>query len=84
MKMEAQYFRNLSNFFVAGVNYKKSDASTRGKFAISEEQYSRVLESAAKQNLNEVFIVSTCNRTEIYGFAENSVVTGPHLRNEGG
>jgi glutamyl-tRNA reductase len=71
--MEAQYFRNISNFFVAGVNYKKSDASTRGRFAISENQYSRVLESASANGLNEVFILSTCNRTEIYGFAENSM-----------
>src|SRR6476619_4238171 len=73
MKMEAQYFRNISNFFVIGVNYKKSDANIHGRFAISEDQYSRVLETAASQGLNEVFILSTCNRTEIYGFAENSM-----------
>ncbi|HWJ89518.1 MAG TPA: glutamyl-tRNA reductase [Flavisolibacter sp.] len=66
--MDTQYFKNISNFFVAGINYKKSDASTRGEFAISNEQYSKVLEKAAAQGLNEVFILSTCNRTEIYGF----------------
>lgn len=70
--METQHFKNIANFFVAGINYKKSDASIRGQFAISNEQYSTILELASKQGLNELFILSTCNRTEIYGFAHNS------------
>lgn len=67
--MENQYFKNIPNFYVAGINYKKSDASVRGQFAIGTEQYAAVLAAAAEQGLNEVFILSTCNRTEIYGFA---------------
>jgi glutamyl-tRNA reductase len=70
--MNAQLFKNISTFFVAGINYKKSDASSRGQFAITNEQYSIILEKAAAQGLNEVFILSTCNRTEIYGFAHSS------------
>src|SRR5215218_7522300 len=67
--MEPHYFKNISNFFVAGINYKKSDASIRGRFAINDDQYAAVLERAQYQGLNEIFILSTCNRTEIYGFA---------------
>jgi len=67
--MNTQHFKNISNFFVAGINYKKSDASVRGKFAIGSEQYSAILQQASLQGLNEIFILSTCNRTEIYGFA---------------
>jgi glutamyl-tRNA reductase len=67
--MNTQYFKNISNFFVAGINYKKSDASIRGQFAIANEQYANILEEAAAQGLDEIFILSTCNRTEIYGFA---------------
>src|SRR5829696_5102854 len=70
--MDTQYFKNISNFFVAGINYKKSDASIRGQFAISNEQYSTILETASLQGLNELFILSTCNRTEIYGFAHSA------------
>lgn len=70
--MENQYFKSIPNFYVAGINYKKSDASVRGQFAIGTEQYAAVLASAAQQGLNEIFILSTCNRTEIYGFAHNS------------
>lgn len=70
--MENQYFKNIPNFYVAGINYKKSDASVRGQFAIGAEQYAAVLALAAEQGLNEIFILSTCNRTEIYGFAHSS------------
>ncbi|MGZ8538817.1 MAG: glutamyl-tRNA reductase [Flavisolibacter sp.] len=68
-EMDQQYFKNISNFFVAGINYKKSDASIRGLFAINNDQYSSILEKATLQGLDEIFILSTCNRTEIYGFA---------------
>ena len=67
--MDTPYFKNISNFYVAGINYKKSDASVRGQFAINNDQYQSILQKAADQGLNEVFILSTCNRTEIYGFA---------------
>ena len=70
--MDSHHFKNISNFFVAGINYKKSDAAARGKFAINNDQYARILEKAGSQGLNELFILSTCNRTEIYGFAHNS------------
>jgi glutamyl-tRNA reductase len=70
--MNSHYFKNISNFFVAGINYKKSDAAARGQFAINNLQYASILEKAALQGLNELFILSTCNRTEIYGFASSS------------
>jgi glutamyl-tRNA reductase len=70
--MNTEYLKNISNFYVAGINYKKSDASVRGQFAISNDQYVRILQQARIKGLNEVFILSTCNRTEIYGFANNS------------
>lgn len=44
----------------------------RGRFAVGSEQYFKILQQAALHGLNEVFILSTCNRTEIYGFAHCS------------
>ncbi len=61
----------LSKFFIAGINYKKTDASIRGQFAINNEQYLNILQAAPQFGVSECFILSTCNRTEIYGFAEN-------------
>lgn len=62
---------NLSNFYIAGINYKKTDASIRGRFAVNNDQYATILQSAPQFCISECFILSTCNRTEIYGFAED-------------
>ncbi len=63
---------DLSRFFVAGINYKKTDAAVRGSFAVNNEQYARILELAAARGLGDLFVLSTCNRTEIYGFADDA------------
>jgi glutamyl-tRNA reductase len=62
----------ISNFFVVGVNYKKTDATRRSLFAVGEEQYTAILADAGKMGLTDLFVLSTCNRTEIYGFAEDA------------
>lgn len=63
---------DISKFFVIGVNYKKTNELVRGSFAISREQYQELLSIATVVHLKELFVLSTCNRTEIYGFAENA------------
>jgi glutamyl-tRNA reductase len=62
---------DILHFFVAGINYKKSDAATRGQFAINNDQYDAIIEKAAVYHIDSFFILSTCNRTEVYGFAED-------------
>jgi glutamyl-tRNA reductase len=63
--------KDISNFYVAGINYKKADASLRGQFAVSNDQYKVILTLATSYGMTELFIISTCNRTEIYGFTSN-------------
>ncbi|WP_139366945.1 glutamyl-tRNA reductase [Sediminibacterium ginsengisoli] len=67
----------IDQFFVAGINYKKTDAAVRGQFAIGPEQYLSILQKARQYGLQEVFVLSTCNRTEIYGIAPSA----DHLTN---
>ncbi|GAA4461664.1 glutamyl-tRNA reductase [Nemorincola caseinilytica] len=57
-------------FIVTGINYKKSDAAVRGQFAVNNEQYAALLATACQFGISDMFVLSTCNRTEIYGFAE--------------
>ncbi len=64
--------KEISTFFVAGINYKKTDAALRSQFAINTGQYANILNLAPSYNLNELFVISTCNRTEIYGFTESA------------
>ena len=63
-----------SHFFVAGINYRKTDTLTRGKFAVTTEQYASILEKAGNAGLKELFILSTCNRTEIYALAPDAEI----------
>jgi glutamyl-tRNA reductase len=70
-KMQENGFKELNRFFIAGINYKKTDAAVRGSFAIGQDQYNELIKTAPAFGINEFFIVSTCNRTEIYGFAEH-------------
>ena len=64
---------DISGFFVVGINYKKTDAAIRGQFAIGNEQYEKILTLAPSFHITELFVLSTCNRTEIYGFADSAV-----------
>jgi glutamyl-tRNA reductase len=60
------------SFFAVGINYKKSDASVRGMFSVTPDQYKTLLTAAGTSSITEVFVLSTCNRTEIYGLATDA------------
>lgn len=59
-------------FFVAGVNYRKFDTELRGQFALAGNMITTVLTKAKQYGVGEAFILSTCNRTEIYGLADTA------------
>ncbi len=63
---------NINQFYIAGINYKKTDATIRGQYAINHNQYTSILTNASFLNVSELFILSTCNRTEIYGMANSA------------
>ncbi len=70
--MNGNSLNDFSRFFITGINYKKTDAAIRSQFAILDDQYAAINEAALSFGVNEFFIISTCNRTEIYGFADNA------------
>ncbi len=59
-------------FYNIGVNYKKTDVSTRGKFSLSKEKQISLLKLGKKRNIKGLLVLSTCNRTEVVGFSSNS------------
>src|SRR5690348_11887970 len=61
----------LNKFSVAGINYRKSDVSIRGKFFISPEHSILLLKRAAEKEFPGCMVLSTCNRTEIYGICDH-------------
>lgn len=62
--------KRQEHFYNIGVSYKKADANTRGKFSLSKENQRALLQLAKEKGLQGLFVLSTCNRTEIFGFAE--------------
>src|SRR4051812_3629428 len=58
----------VKKFYMVGINFQKTDTEQRSRFSIpsakNEEAYTQ-----SSACLEHFFILSTCNRTEIYGFA---------------
>lgn len=59
------------NFYAIGLNYKKADAEMRGRFSISDTAKENILTQAKAEGLPSLTVISTCNRTELYGFAQH-------------
>lgn len=59
------------NLYNIGVSYKKADVEMRGSFSLSEENQIALLQEAKEKGIDGIFVLSTCNRTEVTGFAEH-------------
>ena len=59
------------NFYCIGLSYKKADASMRGLFSLSVQNKDFLLDEAKNEGIEELMVISTCNRTELYGYAEH-------------
>jgi len=58
-------------FYAVGLSYRKADAETRGKFNLDAAARQRVLLQGQQEGISSLIVTSTCNRTEIYGFAQH-------------
>ncbi|GAA4802943.1 glutamyl-tRNA reductase [Litoribaculum gwangyangense] len=67
-----KYNISRNNYFYAiGLSYKKADADIRGRFSLDEDSRLSLLNQAKKNGIESLIVTSTCNRTEIYGFAQH-------------
>ena len=69
--MENHHTSKPHYFYAVGLSYKKADAEIRGKFSLDAVAKMRLLEQAKNEGIESLIVTSTCNRTEIYGFAEH-------------
>lgn len=51
---------------VAGVNFHKTSLEIRNKFALTTEHIKSIYSDLPREYVRDFFILSTCNRTEIY------------------
>ena len=69
--MENNTFAKHPTFYAIGLSYKKADAAMRGKFSLDDKAKLNLLHKAKAEGLESLIVTSTCNRTEIYGFAQH-------------
>jgi len=60
-----------ANLYNISVSYKKAEALIRGRFSLTKEAQVALLKEAKEHGVDGIFVLSTCNRTEITGFAEH-------------
>jgi glutamyl-tRNA reductase len=60
-----------TTFYAIGLSYLKADAEIRGKFSLDEQAKDSLLMQAKNEGIESLIVTSTCNRTEIYGFAQH-------------
>ena len=63
---------NSKNCQVIGISYKNADLDTRGLFSLSDLQLHSLFLEAKEKKLDELMIINTCNRTEIFGWNNNT------------
>lgn len=69
--MEKFNMSKTTTFYALGLSYKKADATIRGKFSLDTKAQSDLLLQAKAEGIESLIVTSTCNRTEIYGFANH-------------
>lgn len=69
--MENGNISKHTTFYSIGLSYKKADADIRGKFSVDTQAKSKLLLQAKEEGIESLIVTSTCNRTEIYGFAQH-------------
>lgn len=63
---------HLPQFYAIGLSYKKADAEIRGNFSVSTTAQEAILAQAKEEGITGLVVISTCNRTELYGFAASA------------
>ncbi|MFD2822434.1 glutamyl-tRNA reductase [Lacinutrix iliipiscaria] len=69
--MEQYNISKGNSFYAIGLSYKKADAEIRGHFSLDTQAKLAILQQAKQEGIESLIITSTCNRTEIYGFAQH-------------
>ncbi|PWB15719.1 glutamyl-tRNA reductase [Acinetobacter sp. AM] len=61
------------SFFALGVNHQTASVALREQIAFNAEKLSVLLaQQSHNSELNDLVVVSTCNRTEVYAISENA------------
>ncbi len=60
-----QHCPTIDTFSVVGVNHWEAPIEVRERFSLSDAQKEALIEGAQREGIHSLFVVSTCNRSEI-------------------
>ena len=69
------------NLLAVSINHRTASVELREALHLNEDEIRNLITKAKGNLLKEGFILSTCNRTEIYGIPLNSKLVHSHLQN---
>ena len=69
--MQKYNISRSNSFYAIGLSYKKADADIRGRFSLDDTSKLALINEAKENDVESLVVTSTCNRTEIYGFAQH-------------
>ena len=69
--MKKYHISRHNSFYTVGLSYKNANADVRGQFSLDEAASERLLIRARETGVDGLLVISTCNRTELYGFAQH-------------
>ncbi|MFY7652072.1 MAG: glutamyl-tRNA reductase [Chitinophagaceae bacterium] len=67
-----QEHNSIKRFWVVGVNFQKTALKQRKRFAFSTDQIAAIYATENALHNKSFFILSTCNRTEVYGYVSSN------------
>ena len=62
------YIQNIHSF---GISHKDAAVEIRETFSLTYDQAEYLYKLRSEFNINECYILSTCNRTEFYAICDN-------------
>lgn len=57
---------HIGEFSAVGINHWEATIEVRERFSLNDEQKKALIEAAGREGIPGIFVVSTCNRTEIF------------------
>jgi len=71
--------KSTLQYCIVGISYKNADLPTRGTFSINKVQLEALLSQAKSDGLQELMVISTCNRTELMGVVDDPMILIEYL-----
>lgn len=63
-----------TKLYIVGLSFKKANQQIRNKYSITNENMAVFLDEAKQKGLQSIVVLSTCNRTEVFGFVPHPYV----------